>query len=169
LARMLKGGEDPKFIARRMIVLASEDIGNADPYAITIAVSAFTAVDYAGMPEARIILSQAAIYLACCPKSNASYLAIHNAMKDTDELPDYEVPIHLRNAPTGLMKELGYGKDYKYVHDFEGGYAVQQYLPDELKEKVYYNPTDYGSESKIKKKLQEIRIAKKSTWNKNKN
>lgn len=161
LARMLKGGEDPKFIARRMIILASEDIGNADPYAITLAVSTFTAVDYIGMPEARIVLSQCATYLASCPKSNASYLAIENAMNDVENHPDYEVPLHLRNAPTKLMEELGYGKDYKYAHDYDDHYVEQQYLPDELKDKVYYYPTNLGREEKIKQRLKTINPKKK--------
>ncbi len=161
LGRMLKGGEDPKFIARRMIILASEDIGNADPYAITLAVSTFTAVDYIGMPEARIVLSQCATYLASCPKSNASYLAIENAMNDVEKNPDYEVPLHLRNAPTKLMEELGYGKEYKYAHDYDEHYIEQQYLPDELKDKVYYKPTDSGREEKIKQRLKSLNPKKK--------
>lgn len=156
LARMLKGGEDPKFIARRMIVLASEDIGNADPYALTLATNVFTAVNYIGMPEARIILSQAATYLASCPKSNASYMAIENASGDVKDLPAYDVPMHLRNAPTKLMKELGYHKGYKYAHSFENHFVDMQYLPDELKDKIYYNPTDIGAEEKIKKSLKEF-------------
>ncbi len=154
LARMLEGGEDPKFIARRMIVLASEDIGNADPYAITLATSCFTAVDYIGMPEARIVLSQAATYLASCPKSNASYRAVEDALGDVRALPDEPVPLHLRNAPTGLMKGLGYGADYRYSHDFEKAFVEQQYLPDGLKEKVYYHPTENGAEKKIRDRLQ---------------
>jgi len=156
MARMLKGGEDPKFIARRMIVLASEDIGNADPYAITLAVSAFTAVDYIGMPEARIVLAQAATYLASCQKSNASYVAIDSALSDAEKLPDYPVPVHLRNAPTKLMKELSYGKDYKYAHSFENHFVEQEYLPGQLKNKIYYDPTDFGTEAKFKKRLREL-------------
>ena len=153
LARMLKGGEEPKFIARRMIVLASEDIGNADPYALTIATSAFTATHYIGMPEAQLILSQAATYLASAPKSNASYLAISEAKADVDRTGELPVPLHLRNAPTKLMKDMNYGKEYKYSHDYEGHFSQQQYLPDELKEKVYYRPTGIGEESKIKERL----------------
>ncbi|MEN3039700.1 MAG: replication-associated recombination protein A, partial [Candidatus Kryptonium sp.] len=118
LARMLIAGEDPKFIARRMIILASEDIGNAEPYALTLATSCFTAIDYVGMPEARIILAQVATYLASCPKSNSAYLAIEKATEDAQKYPDLPVPLHLRNAPTKLMEELGYGKDYKYSHEF---------------------------------------------------
>jgi putative ATPase len=156
LARMLKGGEDPKFIARRMIVLASEDIGNADPYAITLATNVFTAVNYIGMPEARIILSQAATYLASCPKSNASYMAVENASADVNDLPAYDVPLHLRNAPTKLMKELGYHKGYKYAHSFDNHFVELQYLPDELKDKIYYKPTEIGEEEKIKKYLEKM-------------
>jgi putative ATPase len=153
LARMLDGGEDPKFIARRLIVLASEDIGNADPYGITLAVSTFTGVDYVGMPEARIILSQCATYLACAPKSNAAYVAISEAMEDAQKGPDTVVPLHLRNAPTGLMKELGYGNEYKYAHDFDGHIVDQQYLPDPLKEKRYYRPGDNGREKEMRERL----------------
>ncbi len=153
LARMLKGGEEPMFIARRMIVLASEDIGNADPYALTIATSAFTATHYIGMPEAQLILSQAATYLASAPKSNASYLAINEAKADVDRTGELPVPLHLRNAPTKMMKDMNYGKEYKYSHEYEGHFSEQQYLPDELKDKVYYRPTGIGEESKIKERL----------------
>lgn len=153
LARMLEGGEDPKFIARRMIVLASEDIGNADPYAITLATSCFTAVDYIGMPEARIVLGQAAVYLASCPKSNAAYVAINNAIEDVKSRPDVPVPLHLRNAPTGLMKAIGYGDGYKYSHDFAGNVVEQQYLPDGLADRIYYTPTDNGAEKNIRARL----------------
>ncbi len=153
LARMLKGGEEPKFIARRMIILASEDIGNADPNALTIATSAFTAINYIGMPEAQLILSQAATYLASAPKSNASCLAIIEAKQDVEATGELGVPLHLRNAPTKLMKQMNYGKEYKYSHDFEGHFTEQQYLPEELKDKVYYKPTGIGEESKIKERL----------------
>ncbi|MBK8380660.1 MAG: replication-associated recombination protein A [Ignavibacteria bacterium] len=156
LARMLQGGEDPKFIARRMIVLSSEDIGNADPNALTLAVSAFTAVDFIGMPEAALVLSQTAIYLASCPKSNASYKAIGKAKEDVNNLPTYDVPLHLRNAPTKLMKDLNYGKEYKYAHDFDDNFAEQQYLPDELKDKIYYSPSENGKEMDFKKRLNDL-------------
>ncbi len=156
LARMLTGGEDPKFIARRMIVLSSEDIGNADPYALTLATSAFTAIDYIGMPEATLVLSQTATYLASCPKSNASYIAISKAKQDVKDLTAYDVPLHLRNAPTKLMKELNYGKNYKYSHDYENNFTEQQYLPDELKDKIYYEPSENGTEAKFKKRLNEL-------------
>ena len=153
---MLHGGEDPKFIARRMIVLSSEDIGNADPHALTLAVSAFTAVDFIGMPEAALVLSQTAIYLASCPKSNASYKAIGKAKEDVNNLPAYDVPLHLRNAPTKLMKDLNYGKEYKYAHDFDDNFAEQQYLPDELKDKIYYSPSENGKEMDFKKRLRDL-------------
>jgi putative ATPase len=156
LARMLLAGEDPKFIARRMIILASEDIGNAEPYALTLATSCFTAVDYVGMPEARIILAQVATYLASCPKSNSAYLAIEEAIEDAQRFPDLPVPLHLRNAPTKLMKELGYGKDYKYSHDFPEHFVEQQFLPDELKDKIYYKPTELGREKILKERLESL-------------
>jgi putative ATPase len=156
MARMLEGGEDPKFIARRLIVLASEDIGNADPYGITLAVSTFTAVDYVGMPEARIILAQCATYLACAPKSNAAVMAISDAQQQVTTTPDLPVPLHLRNAPTGLMGALGYGKEYKYSHDFPGHFVDQQYLPDELKGKIFYRPTDNGREKDVRERLNRL-------------
>jgi len=153
MARMLDGGEDPKFISRRMIVLASEDIGNADPYALTLATSCFTAIDYIGMPEARIVLAQTATYLASCPKSNASYKAIEEAWTDVRNLPNLPVPLHIRNAPTKLMDELGYGKEYHYSHDFPGHFVEQHYLPESLSEKLYYKPTDLGREKDIRERL----------------
>ena len=153
MARMLDGGEDPKFIARRMIVLASEDIGNADPYGLTLATSCFTAVDYIGMPEARIVLAQTATYLASAPKSNASYLAIDQALGDVRTQPNLAVPIYLRNAPTKLMEDLGYGRDYQYSHDHPGHFSEQQYLPDNLKDKLYYRPTEQGREKDIRERL----------------
>jgi len=161
LARMLEGGEDPKFIARRMIILSSEDIGNADPVALMLAVDAFTAVDYVGMPEARIILSNVATYLAGAPKSNASYVAIDEAMSDVRRLPNLPVPLHLRNAPTKLMKELNYGKEYKYAHDYNGNFVDQQNLPDQLKHKRYYTPTENGREKQIKERLDALWKRKK--------
>jgi len=153
MARMLEGGEDPKFIARRMIVLASEDIGNADPVALTLATSAFAAVDYVGMPEARIILAQAATYLASAPKSNASYVAISEAGADVREKPASPVPLHLRNAPTRMMGGLGYGAGYQYGHDHPGNFTEQQYLPDDLKDRTYYRPTSNGAERSIRERL----------------
>jgi putative ATPase len=156
LARMLRGGEDPKFIARRMIILASEDVGNADPFALTLATSCFTAVDYVGMPEALIILSQAATYLASAPKSNASYQAITAAVDDVEHKPNGPVPLHLRNAPTRLMKELSYGREYKYSHSFDEHFTEQQYLPDGLKDAIYYRPTDIGAEKPIRDRLNHL-------------
>lgn len=153
MARMLDGGEDIKFIARRMVILASEDVGNADPSALTLATSCFTAVDYVGMPEARIILGQTACYLAAAPKSNAAYLGIDRALEDVRKLPNLPVPLHIRNAPTKLMKELGYGSEYAYSHDFDNHFRAQQYLPDNLKDKRYYLPTEQGKEKEIKERL----------------
>ena len=156
LARMLEAGEDPKFIARRLIILASEDIGNAEPYALTLATACFTAVDYIGMPEARIVLAQATTYLASCPKSNASYMSVEKAMADVHEKPYFPVPLHLRNAPTKLMKELGYHKGYKYAHDFENHFVEQQNLPDEIKDRIYYDPAEIGRETILKKYLESL-------------
>ncbi len=156
MARMLDGGEDPKFIARRMIILASEDIGNADPYALTLAVSCFTAVDYIGMPEGRIVLAHTATYLASAPKSNASYLGIEQALEDVRQLPNLPVLLHLRNAPTKLMKKLDYGKEYQYSHDVDGHFIEQQYLPENLKEKIYYRPTELGKEKEIRERLNRL-------------
>ncbi len=153
LARMLEGGEDPKFIARRMVILASEDVGNADPTALTLATSCFTAIDYVGMPEARIILAQTATYLASAPKSNAAYMAVEVALETVRTTPAGEVPLHLRNAPTQLMKDLKYGKEYKYGHSFDGHFTEQDYLPDNLKGTVFYHPTDIGAEKLIRERL----------------
>ncbi|MDH7603541.1 MAG: replication-associated recombination protein A [Melioribacter sp.] len=156
LARMLEGGEDPLFIARRMVILASEDIGNAMPNALVLAEATFSACEKIGMPEARIILSQCATYLASAPKSNASYLAIDNAIHDVNTLPQYPVPFHLRNAPTNFMKEAGYGTGYKYPHNFENHFVEENYLPEEIKNKQYYFPTENGMEKTIKERLKSI-------------
>jgi putative ATPase len=156
MARMLDGGEDPLFIARRMVVLASEDVGNADPAALTIATSCFAAVNYVGMPEARIILAQTATYLASAPKSNAAYAAIEQALDDVRNLPNLPVPLHIRNAPTQLMKDLKYGQDYKYGHQFEDHFVEQRYLPDNLKDKIYYKPTEIGEEKGIRERLNRL-------------
>jgi putative ATPase len=153
LARMLEAGEDPKFIARRLIVLASEDIGNAEPYSLSLATAAFTAVDYVGMPEARIILAQAATYLASCPKSNASYKAIGEATAEVSKRPNLKIPFHLRPAPTQLMKDIGYGKHYKYSHDYDEHFIEQDFLPEEIKNSIYYEPTEIGREAALKKYL----------------
>ncbi len=152
LARMLEAGEDPLFIARRMVIFASEDIGNADPAAIQVAVSVKDAFHFVGMPEGWIPLSQGVTYLATAPKSNASYKAYLGALNDVKEKGALGVPLHIRNAPTNLMKDLGYGKGYKYPHD-HGGYAGQSCLPNELQGKEYYKPTDFGFDKEIKKRL----------------
>ena len=156
MARMLDGGEDPKFLARRMIVLASEDIGNADPHALVLATSCFTAVNYIGMPEARIVLSQTAVYLAAAPKSNASYLAVEKAWADVRTKPDLPVPLHLRNAPTKLLEDLGYAKEYRYSHDYDGHFVEQQYLPEALKDTIYYEPSEMGQERTIRDRLRAL-------------
>ena len=153
LARMIEGGEDVKFIARRMLILASEDIGNANPTAMILANNTFQAVTTIGYPEARIILSQCAIYLASSAKSNASYKAINKAQQVVKQTGDLSVPIHLRNAPTKLMKELGYGKDYQYAHDYEGNFAFQDYLPDELQGETFYEPSDNPRENALRESL----------------
>ena len=147
LARMLTGGEDVKFIARRMLILASEDIGNANPNALLVASQTFASVNIIGMPEARIILSQCATYLACSPKSNAAYLAINQAMDLVNKTGQLPVPLHLRNAPTKLMNELGYGKDYKYAHDYENNFVAVEFLPDGLIGKAFYEPGDNARET----------------------
>ncbi len=156
LARMIDAGEDPKFIARRLLILASEDVGNADPQALVVATSAFTAVTYIGMPEGRLILAQATTYLACAPKSNASYKAISAAQQDVRDNPIQPVPLHLRNAPTKLMKNEGYSDGYLYPHNYGGNFIEQQYLPDELSHRIYYEPTENGFEARFKERLQRI-------------
>jgi putative ATPase len=156
LARMIEAGEDPKFIARRLIILASEDIGNADPQALVLATSAFTALIYIGMPEGQLILSQVTTYLASTAKSNASYKAISEARKDVREIPLEGVPLHLRNAPTQLMKQSGYSDGYLYPHDFEANFVDQSYLPDNLKTRVYYRPTQNGDEKQLKDRLEKL-------------
>lgn len=153
MARMLEGGEDPLFIARRMVVLASEDIGNASPNGLVLAEAAFSAVHQIGMPEARIILSQCATYLASAPKSNAAYQAIDRALNLVKNNPQYPVPLHLRNAPTNLMKDIGYGKDYKYPHEYSNHFIDENYLPDEIKNKQFYIPTEQGQEKNLKERL----------------
>ncbi len=153
LARMLDGGEDPLFVARRLIILASEDIGNAEPYALMLANAAFESVAKIGMPEARIILAQASTFLASCPKSNAAYLAIQNASEEINTSGLQPVPLHLRNAPTSLMKNLHYAAQYKYAHDYPNHFVKQNYLPESLVNKIYYRPTDLGREGKMKEYL----------------
>jgi len=153
LARMLEAGEDIKFIARRLIILASEDIGNAEPYALTLATSCFTAVTYVGLPEAALVLAQTTTYLASCPKSNASYKALRKAVEDVKAKPNLTIPLHLRNAPTKLMKDLGYGEHYKYSHDYDDHFIEQDFLPEQLVNKIYYEPTEIGREGALKKYL----------------
>ncbi|MCM1030678.1 MAG: replication-associated recombination protein A [Oscillibacter sp.] len=153
MARMLEGGEDPKFIARRLIISASEDIGLANPNAMLIANACFEAVHKIGMPEARIPLAECLIYLATSPKSNSAYLAIGEAMALVRQTGNIQVPLYLRNAPTKLMKELNYGKDYKYAHDFPGNFVEQEYMPEEVKDKVFYHPQQNAQELKISERL----------------
>jgi putative ATPase len=152
LARMLEAGEDPLFIARRMVIFASEDIGNADPEAIRVAVAVKDAFHFVGITEGWIPLAQGVTYLASAPKSNASYMAYQSALQDVKEKGALGVPLHVRNAPTSLMKDLGYAKGYKYPHSY-GGYTEQSYLPKELQGKEYYKPTDNGFDKEIKKRL----------------
>jgi putative ATPase len=156
LARMIEGGEDVKFIARRMVIFASEDIGNANPTAIVLANSCFEAVNKIGYPESRIILAQCATYLASSHKSNASYMAIEEALDKVRNEGDLPVPLHIRNAPTGLMKKMGYGKNYKYAHSYEGNFADQEFLPDALKGTVFYDPGKNPREEELRKFLRSL-------------
>ena len=149
LARMIEGGEDPKFICRRMLISAAEDVGLANPNALLLATSCFAAVERIGLPEGRIPMSELAIYLACSPKSNAAYTAIDQALAEVRESGNLSIPLHLRNAPTNLMKYIGYGKDYKYAHNFQGGFIDENYLPEEIKGTAYYQPSKNGSEAKL--------------------
>ena len=153
LAKMLDAGEDPKFIARRMVIFASEDIGNADPFALSLAVSVFQSVQLIGMPECRINLAQGVTYLSCAAKSNASYMGIEMAMSDIKNGETLVVPLHLRNAPTKLMKEEGYGAGYKYPHNFENHFVDANYFPVNMKPKVYYEPTQFGKEKNFLERL----------------
>ncbi|MDY8134437.1 replication-associated recombination protein A [Aquimarina sp. 2201CG5-10] len=150
LARMIEGGEDLKFIARRMIILASEDIGNANPTALIMANNTFQAVTTIGYPESRIILSQCAVYLATSPKSNASYMAINKAQQLVKQTGDLSVPLHIRNAPTKLMKELGYGENYKYTHNHKDGFVEQEFLPDEIRDTKLYEPGSNQRENALR-------------------
>jgi putative ATPase len=152
--RMIEAGEDPLFIARRMVIFAAEDIGNADPRALQVAVAAKDAFHFVGLPEGKIPLAQAVTYLATAPKSNASYKAMLAAAADVEAHGALPVPLHLRNAPTSLMKNLGYGKDYKYAHDYDEHIADQEHLPSALRNRRYYKPSDSGDEKQIKERLQ---------------
>jgi putative ATPase len=153
LARMVEGGEDPKFIARRMLILAAEDIGLANPNALLLAQSCFEAINVIGWPESRIILSEAAIYLATSPKSNSSYMAIDSAIEKVRSEGNLPVPLHIRNAPTRLMKDLNYGKDYKYAHSYEGNFIQDNFLPDEIKGSLFYEPGNNPREEEIRKRI----------------
>lgn len=153
LARMLDAGEDPLYLARRMVRFASEDVGNADPKALTVALAAKDAFHFIGRPEGDLALAQAAVYLATAPKSNALYTAYERAKEDAQHSGSLPVPLHIRNAPTRLMKELEYGKDYQYAHDFEHGYVAQEYLPEALRGRKYYEPTEHGHEKWIKERM----------------
>ncbi len=157
LGRMLEAGEDPLYIARRLIRFASEDIGNADPQALVVAVAAMQAVHFIGMPEGNLALAHAAVYLATAPKSNALYIAYAKVQEDIQHMQALSVPLHLRNAPTSLMKGLGYGRGYKYPHDYPGHHVEETYLPDNLKGRVYYRPVDEGHEHVIRERLAQWR------------
>ena len=161
MVRMIEAGEDPLFIARRMVIFAAEDIGNADPRALQVAVAARDAFHFVGLPEGRIPMSQAAVYLATAPKSNASYRALLEATRDVHEHGTLPTPLHLRNAPTGLMKSLGYGADYRYPHDAPGHVTDQQHLPPELEGRRYYEPSDEGYERTIRERLKSWEELKK--------
>lgn len=156
LARMVEGGEDVKFIARRMLILASEDIGNANPTALVMANNTFQAVDVIGYPEARIILAQCAVYLASSPKSNASYVAIENAISTVRETGDLPVPLSVRNAPTKLMRNMGYGKGYQYAHDYEGGFINMEFLPEKISGQKFYEPGNNVREDELRKYLRAL-------------
>jgi putative ATPase len=156
LARMLKGGEDPLFIARRLLILSSEDIGNANPNALLLANNCFNAVNVIGMPESRIILGQCVTYLACSAKSNASYMGINEALAAVDQTGDLPVPLQLRNAPTKLMKNLDYGKDYKYAHSYENNFIEQEFLPDALAGKKFYEPGNNAREAEQRTYLKKL-------------
>lgn len=160
LARMIEGGEDAKFIARRMVILAAEDIGNANPNALLLATEAFTAVTLIGMPESRIILSQVATYLACSAKSNAAYLAIGKAQDLVRKTGDLPVPLHLRNAPTKLMKEIGYGDQYKYAHDFPSNFTFQEFLPEKISNTRIYEPGNNPRENEQRQRMKALWKAK---------
>ncbi len=157
LARMLASGEDPHYVARRMVRFASEDVGNADPQALTVALNALTAFDFLGKPEGELALAQAALYLATAPKSNAVYKALGQVQADVKKFGSLPVPLHIRNAPTRLMKELGYGKGYKYAHDHPEAVVEQEYLPSELRNRIYYHPTTRGYERTVKDRLDKWR------------
>ena len=163
LARMLEAGEDPLFILRRMVILASEDIGNADPRALQLAIAALQGFQFVGMPEGRLIIAQAVTYLATAPKSNASYIGIDEALAEVRKSGALPVPLHVRNAPTRLMKDLGYHKGYKYAHNFKEGFVEQEYLPEQISGKKFYRPAGHGYEKYINERMEFLR--KKNTKN----
>jgi putative ATPase len=160
---MLEAGEDPLYVARRVVRMAVEDIGLADPNALSLCMAARDAVDFIGMPEGNLALAQAVVYLSVAPKSNALYTAYGNVQQDVEQTAADSVPLHLRNAPTGLMKGLGYGHGYQYAHDVEGKVANMQCLPDNLRDRIYYRPTNEGIEKRIRERLEEIRSARSQT------
>ena len=155
LGRMIEAGEDSMFIARRLVILAAEDIGLAEPMALPIAVAAQQAVHFIGMPEGAIPLAEATVYLATAPKSNSAYVALNRAMEDVRRSRNEPVPLHLRNAATGLMKEMGYGKEYKYAHQFPGHFVLQDFLPPSLMERRYYEPSEEGHEKEIAERVRQ--------------
>ena len=159
MARMLEAGEDPLFIIRRMVIFAAEDVGNADPQALSLAIAAKSAVEFVGLPEAVLPMTQAVTYLACAPKSNSALLAYSRARKDVREHGPLAVPLHIRNAPTQIMKDFGYGREYRYPHDFEGHYVVEHYLPEALADRIYYEPSPNGHEQMFRTRLQDWRQA----------
>jgi putative ATPase len=153
---MIEGGEDPAFIARRLVISASEDIGLANPNALLLANAAFDTVMKIGWPEGRIPLAEATVYLATSPKSNSAYMGINSALEEVRQSGNQPVPLHLRNAPTGLMKELGYGRDYKYAHDYEGNFVQQQFLPDALKNARFWHPQSNPAEDKLAQRMRQL-------------
>ena len=163
LGRMIEAGEDPLFIARRMVRFASEDVGMADPQALPLALAAMEAFHFIGLPEGTLALAQAVVYLATAPKSNALYTAYRAVEKDIREIENMPVPLHIRNAPTRLMKDLGYGKDYKYPHDYPDHFVEEEYLPENLRGRTYYQPSDLGFEREVKKRLEYWRRKKRET------
>jgi putative ATPase len=166
LARMLDGGCDPLYIARRVVRMATEDIGNADPRALPLALSAWDTQERLGSPEGELAIAQAVVYLAAAPKSNAVYNAFKQVMADVQQLPAYDVPVHLRNAPTKLMKSMDYGAEYRYAHDEPGAYAAgENYLPEDIADRRYYQPVDRGLELKIQEKLAHFRALDASSSN----
>ena len=163
LGRMLEAGEDPLYVARRVVRMAVEDIGLADPNALSLCMAARDAVDFIGMPEGNLALAQAVVYLSVAPKSNALYTAYGDVQQDVEQTAADAVPLHLRNAPTKLMKGLGYGKGYQYAHDLEAKVADMQCLPDNLRDRVYYQPTNEGIEKRIRERMEEIKRQRSRT------